>query len=124
MLATFAALASGSGGEQTMGAIAKGISEALITTETGLVVALPGLFLQYHLSRKKRGFEVFLDHANALGADPTRPARRPLGFAPDPLDEIEWATGRLHQDDLRAFAAFGAFLASQSPTTDQGVTTA
>jgi len=66
MLATFAALASGSGGEQTMGAIAKGISEALITTETGLVVALPGLFLQYHLSRKKRGFEVFLDHAEAI----------------------------------------------------------
>jgi biopolymer transport protein ExbB len=66
MLATFAALASGSGGEQTMGAIAKGISEALITTETGLVVALPGLFLQYHLSRKKRGFEVFLDHAETL----------------------------------------------------------
>jgi biopolymer transport protein ExbB len=66
MLATFAALASGSGGEQTMGAIAKGISEALITTETGLVVALPGLFLQYHLSRKKRGFEVFLDHAESM----------------------------------------------------------
>ena len=68
--------------------------------------------------------EVFLDLAIALGAAPPRPARRPLGFAPDPLDEIEWATGRLHQDDLRAFAAFGAFLASQSPTTDQGVTTA
>jgi biopolymer transport protein ExbB len=66
MLATFAALASGSGGEQTMGAIAKGISEALITTETGLVVALPGLFLQYHLARKKRGFEVFLDHAESI----------------------------------------------------------
>ena len=66
MLATFAALASGSGGEQTMGAIAKGISEALITTETGLVVALPGLFLQYHLARKKRGFEVFLDHAETI----------------------------------------------------------
>ena len=66
MLATFAALASGAGGEQTMGAIAKGISEALITTETGLVVALPGLFLQYHLARKKRGFEVFLDHAESI----------------------------------------------------------
>ena len=66
MLATFAALASGAGGEQTMGAIAKGISEALITTETGLVVALPGLFRPYHLSRKKRGFEVFLDHAESM----------------------------------------------------------
>lgn len=71
--------------------------------------------------------EVFLDLAIALGAAPPRPARRPLGFAPDPLDEIEWAAGRLHRDDLRALAAFGAFLASQGPqghTTDQGVTTA
>ena len=68
--------------------------------------------------------EVFLDLAIALGAAPPRPSRRPLGFAPDPRDEIDWAAGRLHQEDLRAFAAFGAFLASQSPTTDQGVTTA
>ena len=67
--------------------------------------------------------EVFLDLAIALGAAPPRPARRPLGFSPDPVDEIEWAAGRLHQDDLRAFAAFGAFLASQNPTNDQGVTT-
>ncbi len=68
--------------------------------------------------------EVFLDLAIALGAAPPRPARRPLGFAPDPLDEIEWAAGHLHPDDLRAFAAFGAFLSSKGPTTDKGVTTA
>ena len=68
--------------------------------------------------------EVFLDLAIALGAAPPRPVRRPLGFSPDPRDEIDWATGRLHQEDLRAFAAFGAFLASQHRTTDQGVTTA
>ena len=68
--------------------------------------------------------EVFLDLAIALGAAPPRPHRRPLGFAPDPRDEIDWAAGRLHQEDLRAFAAFGAFLASQNPITDQGVTTA
>ncbi|MEN6576814.1 MAG: MotA/TolQ/ExbB proton channel family protein, partial [Phycisphaerales bacterium] len=52
MLATFGALASGSGGEKTMGLVAQGISEALITTETGLVIALPGLFFQYQLSRR------------------------------------------------------------------------
>ena len=34
MLATFGALSSGSGGDQTMGMIASGISEALVTTET------------------------------------------------------------------------------------------
>ena len=66
MLATFAALASGSGGEQTMGAIAKGISEALITTEAGLVVALPGLFFHYYLTRKLRGFHNHLDDAETM----------------------------------------------------------
>jgi biopolymer transport protein ExbB len=60
MLATFGALASGSGGEKTMGLVAEGISEALITTETGLIVALPGLFFQYQLSRKLEGYKVFL----------------------------------------------------------------
>ena len=59
MLATFGALASGSGGEKTMGLIAKGISEALITTETGLVVALPGLLFQYQLSRAKDRYSAF-----------------------------------------------------------------
>jgi len=36
-----------------MDLVAGGISEALITTETGLVIALPGLFFQYHLSRER-----------------------------------------------------------------------
>ena len=56
--------------------------------------------------------ELFLDIAIALGAAPARP-RRPLGFAPDPRDEIEWALGRLPEPDLRSLAAFGSFLASQ-----------
>ncbi|MFZ9879862.1 MAG: MotA/TolQ/ExbB proton channel family protein [Phycisphaerales bacterium] len=63
MLATFAALSSGSGGEKTMAQIAEGISEALITTETGLVVALPGLFLQYQVARRVESFKVFLGRA-------------------------------------------------------------
>lgn len=66
MLATFAALSSGSGGEQTMQDIAKGISEALVTTEAGLVVALPGLFFHYYLSRKLRGYQNFLDDAESV----------------------------------------------------------
>ncbi len=70
--------------------------------------------------------EVFLDLAIALGAAPPRPVRHPLGFAPDPREEIDWAVEHLHQEDLRAVAAFGAFLASQTPnrTTTEGVTTA
>jgi transcriptional regulator with XRE-family HTH domain len=56
--------------------------------------------------------ELFLDVAIALGAAPPR-ARRPLGFAPDPRDELDWAVGRLADADLRALAAFGSFLATQ-----------
>lgn len=66
MLATFGALASGSGGEKTMGMIAKGISEALITTETGLVIALPGLFLQYYLARRFDRYKTFLAHLETV----------------------------------------------------------
>lgn len=66
MLATFGALATGSGGDQTMEAIAKGISEALITTETGLVVALPGLFFHYQLSRSRDRYEAFLAHLETV----------------------------------------------------------
>lgn len=62
MLTTFSALATGSGGEKTMGLIAAGISEALITTETGLVMAIPGVFLHYLLSRRHEGYKAFLAH--------------------------------------------------------------
>ena len=66
MLATFAALASGSGGDKTMGLVAEGISEALVTTETGLVIALPGLFMHYLLVRKLERYKVFLAHLEAV----------------------------------------------------------
>jgi biopolymer transport protein ExbB len=66
MLATFGALASGSGGEKTMGLVAEGISEALVTTETGLIIALPGLFFQYMLSRKLESYKVFLAHLETI----------------------------------------------------------
>ncbi len=66
MLATFAALASGSGGDKTMEMVASGISEALITTETGLVIALPGLFFQYQLQRKLSSYKTFLAHLETV----------------------------------------------------------
>lgn len=66
MLATFSALSSGSGGEQTMGMIASGISVALITTETGLVIALPGLFFHYQLMRKHERYKAFLAHLESV----------------------------------------------------------
>lgn len=66
MLSTFGALASGSGGDKTMGLVAEGISEALITTETGLVIALPGLFFQYHLARNYERYKAFLAHLETV----------------------------------------------------------
>lgn len=66
MLATFSALATGSGGEKTMGMVAEGISEALVTTETGLIIALPGLFFQYQLTRQLERYKAFLAHLEAV----------------------------------------------------------
>ncbi len=66
MLTTFSALASGAGGDQTMAKIAGGISEALITTETGLVVALPGLFFQHMMARRLQKYEAFLAHLETV----------------------------------------------------------
>ena len=66
MLATFGALASGAGGQKTMDLVASGISEALITTETGLVIALPGLFFQYQLARKHQKYKAFLAHMEVV----------------------------------------------------------
>ncbi|QDU70600.1 MotA/TolQ/ExbB proton channel family protein [Mucisphaera calidilacus] len=62
MLNTFGALASGSGADATIDLVAGGISEALITTETGLVIAIPGLFFQYHLSHMIERYQAFLAH--------------------------------------------------------------
>ena len=66
MLATFDAMSNGGGGDKTMSMIAKGISEALYTTETGLMVALPGVFLHYYLSRRFESFKKFLAHAETV----------------------------------------------------------
>ncbi len=66
MLTTFGALASGSGGEKTMALVAEGISEALITTETGLIIALMGLFFQHQLTRHHEWYKSFLAHFETI----------------------------------------------------------
>ena len=66
MLTTFGALSTGAGGDKTMGLVAEGISEALITTETGLVIAIPGLFFQYQLSRRHERYKAFLAHLESV----------------------------------------------------------
>ena len=60
MLSTFAGLGASSG-NNTIDLVAGGISEALITTQTGLVLAIPGYIL-IHLTRRKRDrLSIFLN---------------------------------------------------------------
>jgi biopolymer transport protein ExbB len=79
-----------------MDMVAGGISEALVTTETGLVLALTGLVFQFVLSRQHQHYDELLVHLQALrmqevrrggephveqGDDPTDadPGRGPIG---------------------------------------------
>jgi biopolymer transport protein ExbB len=66
MLATFRALATGGGGDKTMGMVAGGISEALVTTETGLVLALSGLIFQFSLTRQHSRYGKLMAHLQTL----------------------------------------------------------
>lgn len=66
MVATFDALNQGSGGDETQQMVSDGISVALITTETGLVIALVGLFFQYQLARKHQRYKAFIAHMETV----------------------------------------------------------
>jgi len=111
MLATFGALASGAGGEKTMALVAGGISEALVTTETGLILALPGLFFQYQLARRLERYKAFLTQLETLctqrlyrtlhqpgttresaettgAAERSTPRRRPVSRRPDRMPAV------------------------------------
>lgn len=64
MLVTFSGLAS-SGGE-TVDVVAGGISQALITTQTGLMIALPGLFVVLIVQRRKHKLEAAFSRLRSL----------------------------------------------------------
>lgn len=55
MMATFEVL--GGFGTGNVRAMAEGLSEALLTTQTGLVVAIPGMFMAGFLDRRAKRFE-------------------------------------------------------------------
>ena len=65
MLRTFFGIAT-SGGAETAGVVASGISEALVTTQTGLTVALPGLFLVMMIQRQRHHLEAHLARLESL----------------------------------------------------------
>ena len=58
MLLTFKAI--GVGGGSTSDVIAKGISEALVATQTGMMVAIPGLIMVYVAKRWRNEYVAFL----------------------------------------------------------------
>ena len=65
MLATFVGLAPRGGGE-TVDVVSAGISEALITAQTGLIIALPGVFLVLVIRSRKHAVEAALARIEAL----------------------------------------------------------
>lgn len=64
MLETFAAIGETSG--NTLGRMSHGISEALITTEVGLIIAVTGFFGLYLVRRQRNRFREFLHHLENL----------------------------------------------------------
>jgi len=65
MLRTFYGIAT-SGGAETAGSVASGISEALVTTQTGLTISLPGLFLVMLIQRRRHQLEANLARLESL----------------------------------------------------------
>jgi biopolymer transport protein ExbB len=65
MLRTFYGIATSAGAE-TVGGVASGISEALVTTQTGLTISLPGLFLVMVIQRRKHQMEANLARLESL----------------------------------------------------------
>ena len=59
MLTTFQGISLG-GADQTTNVVADGIHEALITTQMGLCLAIPGYFVCYFIRQKVIDFEGFL----------------------------------------------------------------
>jgi biopolymer transport protein ExbB len=64
MLLTFQAI--GVGGSSTSDIIAKGISEALVATQTGMMVAIPGLLMAHLAKRWRNEYVVFLSRLEGV----------------------------------------------------------
>lgn len=64
MLTTFGGIAMGGGGN-TVDQIAAGISEALITTQTGLIIAIPGYVMISMITKRRDQLENFLTSLEA-----------------------------------------------------------
>lgn len=65
MLQTFFGISNG-GGAETAGVVASGISAALVTTQTGLTIALPGLFIVMLCRRQRHTLDARLARLESL----------------------------------------------------------
>ncbi len=65
MLLTFSALSEG-GGADTAEMVADGIRKALITTQTGLTIALPGVFFVMIIRRKRHAIEAHIARLESM----------------------------------------------------------
>lgn len=73
MLSTFKGLAISSGG-QTVNMVADGISEALITTQLGLVIAIPGYVLMMLIEKRQNALDTIITRIEACVARKAREA--------------------------------------------------
>ena len=64
MLGTFSGLAAG--GSESMSLVAGGIHEALLTTQTGLMIALPGVFASLVIKRRKNKLVEAICHLESM----------------------------------------------------------
>ncbi|HYG23938.1 MAG TPA: MotA/TolQ/ExbB proton channel family protein [Verrucomicrobiae bacterium] len=71
MLLTFKAI--GIGGSSASEIIAKGISEALVATQTGMMIAIPGLILASVAKRWRNEYVAFLAHLESITLRHFRP---------------------------------------------------
>lgn len=100
MLVTFEAIAGGGG--KMVDQMAKGISVALITTQMGLMVALPGLVLAYTVRRRRNEYVSFLARLEMLTLRHLRPnvtgmTRDDFARAPGRESELELPSSALPQ---------------------------
>ena len=87
MLLTFKAI--GIGGSSTSDIIAKGISEALVATQTGMMVAIPGLLLAHIIKRKRHEYVAFLTRLEGITLRHFRPQFRGMtGFIFKPKSKV------------------------------------
>jgi biopolymer transport protein ExbB len=88
MLLTFRAI--GIGGSSTSEIIAKGISEALVATQTGMMVAIPGLVAAFVAKRWRNEYVAFLVRLKGITMRQFGPVfqQRPAEITPEATESV------------------------------------